>query len=218
LKILATADYHSDGEAFRRTAVKADELEIDIVTICGDITHFGSVTEGRKLLQSIAHINSSILFIPGNCDPPSLIEKTGNLECIHGRCKQIRNLNFLGVGGSSPSPFNTPFELEEIDIAELLKQGLKSCNKHMESILVSHSPPKNTAVDMTYEKAHVGSISVRDFIEKIKPLLVVCGHIHESPGVDTINGSIIVNPGPARHKRCAIIDLTNEIKVKLDHL
>ena len=218
MKILATADYHSDREAFRKTALKAEECEVNVVLICGDITHFGSIEEAKELLQSIADIEPVILFIPGNCDPPSLTENLGNLECIHGRCKQISNINFSGVGGSSPSPFDTPFELTEEEIAELLNRGYRDCDKNMRSVLVSHSPPKNTLVDVTSERDHVGSTSVRDFIESTKPSLVVCGHIHESAGIDEINGSIIVNPGPARHKHCVLISLTDKIKIELDHL
>lgn len=218
MKILAVTDFHGDSEAFRKTARKAKESEANVVLICGDITHFGSIEEARELLEGFANIKPAVLFIPGNCDPPSLTENLGSLECIHGRCRQVSNINFFGVGGSSPSPFDTPFELTEMDIAELLKQGFKDCNKNMKNVLVSHSPPRNTLVDITFERHHVGSTSVRAFIEKVKPSLVVCGHIHESAGIDEINGSILVNPGPARHGYCAFISLTDEIKIELDHL
>lgn len=218
MRILAVADFHGDSEAFRKTVRKTKESEVDIVLICGDITHFGSIKEAKDLLNNFSNIESAILFIPGNCDPHTLTENIDSLKCIHGRCQQINNINFFGVGGSSPSPFDTPFELTEVEIEELLKQGYRNCSKNEKSVLVSHSPPKNTLVDVTFEKVHVGSTSVRAFIEKVRPSLVVCGHIHESAGIDKINGSIIVNPGPARHGRCAFIDLANEIEIRLDHL
>ena len=215
---MATADFHGDDEAFRKTVQKAIGSEVDVVLVCGDITHFGSIKEAKELLSNFIGIEPAVLFIPGNCDPPALIEDIEGLKCIHGRCRRIDKINFFGVGGSSPSPFNTPFELTEVDIEELLKQGYGNCSKSEKCVLVSHSPPKNTLVDVAFGKDHVGSLSVRTFVEKMRPSIVVCGHIHESPGIDKVNGSIIVNPGPARHGRCAFIDFTNRIEIKFDQL
>ena len=48
-----------------------------------------------------------------------------------------------------------------------------------------------------------------------KPLLVVTGHIHEARGIDKIDETIIVNPGPAHMVRYAIIELGEKIHVKL---
>lgn len=219
MKILATTDFHGDAEAFQRTALKATESYVDLVLLCGDITHFGSVEQAKELLSCLNEIEPPVLFVPGNCDPSTLTEeKVGTLTCIHGRCKQMNNTNFLGVGGSSPSPFDTPFEITEAEIAILLHQGLETCVGGEGVVLVSHSPPKNTIVDVTFRGDHVGSSSVREFIQKTKPMLVLCGHIHEAIGVDKINKSIIVNPGPAKQGHCAIIDLDRDVRVRLDHL
>ena len=219
MKILVTTDFHGNAETIRRTAQRAEESNIDTVLICGDITHFGSPQQANELLSCLDKIKPPVLFIPGNCDPPELIEKkVGTLECIHGRCKQIDHINFFGVGGSAPSPFDTPFELTELEIDKLLRQGFKTCTKGEKIVLVSHSPPKNTIADVTFRGEHVGSFSLRSFIEEIRPMLVLCGHIHEASGIDKINESIVVNPGPAKHGHCAFIDCNKKIKVTLGHL
>lgn len=219
MKILAATDFHGDAEAFQRTALKATESCVDLVLLCGDITHFGSIEQAKELLSCLNEIEPPVLFVPGNCDPPTLTEeKVGTIECIHGRCRQMNNIDFLGVGGSSPSPFDTPFEITEVEIAMLLRQGLETCIGGGRVVLVSHSPPKNTIVDVTFGGDHVGSSSVREFIQKTKPMLVLCGHIHEAAGVDKIGKSIVVNPGPARHRHCAFIDLDRDVRVRLDRL
>ena len=206
LKILATADFHGSAEAFQKTALKAKQSHANVVVVCGDITHFGSLRQAKELLSSLLNIQSQVVFVPGNCDPPVLAEeKVDTIEPIHGRCRQIGNICFLGVGGSSPSPFDTPFELTETEIAEILEQGLNSCQTIREIILVSHSPPKDTKVDVAFTGEHVGSYSVRGFIEEMKPTLVICGHIHEAVGIDRINNTIIVNPGPAKKGYYALI-------------
>jgi Icc-related predicted phosphoesterase len=63
---------------------------------------------------------------------------------------------------------------------------------------------------------HAGSKSLRRFIETIQPRLVVCGHIHESAGIDTIGGTRLVNPGPFRHgnyTRITIDDAAVDVEI-----
>jgi Icc-related predicted phosphoesterase len=71
-------------------------------------------------------------------------------------------------------------------------------------IFVSHSPPFNTPLDVIYNGNHVGSMSIRKFIDKWskKGLLIAAfhGHIHESPDRSgsiqtTIGSALCFNPG-----------------------
>lgn len=219
LRILAVTDFHGDAEAFLKTALKARESHVNVVVVCGDITHFGALQQARKLLSFLIDLRLPVLFVPGNCDPPVLAEvKMEMIESIHGKCKQVDNINFLGLGGSSPSPFGTPFELSETVIADILGDGFRSCQVDGGIVLVSHDPPRDTVVDVTFTGDHVGSISLREFIERTKPRLVLCGHIHEAIGVDKIGDSVVVNPGPARHGKCVLVDLNIMVDVKIDSL
>lgn len=218
LRIFATADFHGNAEAFRKTALKAKQSHANVVVVCGDVTHFGSLQQAKKLL-SLLSISCPVLFVPGNLDPPTLTdEEIETVESIHGKCKRINNINFIGIGGSSPCPFYTPFELTEAEIASVLEQSFSICKTKQKTVLVSHSPPKNTWVDIAFTGDHVGSSSITKFIEEKKPILVLCGHIHEATGIDRINDTIVVNPGPAKHRHCAVIDLNRNINVKLERL
>jgi hypothetical protein len=125
---------------------------------------------------------------------------------------------FAGVGGGPISPFNTPFEMTEDEIMNVLNQSFKQCQLKPWLILVSHTPPKNTKLDAAFSGEHVGSSSLREYIEDKQPSVVFCGHIHEARGIDHIGNTIIVNSGPARHRQCAIANLNDGIEVKLDHL
>lgn len=215
--MLAAADFHGQPEVFKKTALKANQIGVNIVVACGDLTHFGSLQVASKLLSLFQDLQMPLLFVPGNCDPPALTrEKVGTAESIHGRCRQVDQYNFLGVGGSSPSPFSTPFELAETEIAQILTTAQRNCQSKHPSVVVSHSPPKNTRADKTFTGAHVGSSSVKAFIEKAKPILVLCGHIHEAVGVDTVDKTVVVNTGPAIHGYYATIDLDQKVKVKIN--
>jgi len=68
------------------------------------------------------------------------------------------------------------------------------------TIYVLHSPPHDTACDVTASRLHVGSRAIRRFVEAEQPPLVLSGHIHESPHVsgawrDQIGRTPVVNPG-----------------------
>jgi Icc-related predicted phosphoesterase len=85
-------------------------------------------------------------------------------------------------------------------------------------ILVSHPPPYNTKVDRNSGGKHVGSTSVREWMDKVKPALVVCGHIHEARGLDEIEGVKIVNCGPARSGFYAVAEVTDKVSIELKQI
>jgi hypothetical protein len=119
----------------------------------------------------------------------------------------IDDIYFLGIGGGAPGPFRTPFELTEEERQNLLENAYQSTSNPQHLVLVTHLPPRNTKVDVTHGGQHIGSRSVRMFVEERKPILVLCGHVHESSGVDKIGKTTVVNPGPATQGFCAIVNL-----------
>jgi hypothetical protein len=69
------------------------------------------------------------------------------------------------------------------------------CGAYDHLVLMTHNPPLNTTTDRIRSGVHVGSRSVREFIEKVQPDVCITGHIHESKGMDHIGKTVIVNPG-----------------------
>ncbi|MCK4252291.1 metallophosphoesterase [candidate division WOR-3 bacterium] len=211
MQIIAITDIHGH-EYFDNTIAKAIS-NADLILIGGDITNFGGEKEADPILQNINQLNNQILAIPGNCDQHSvnklLISKGINL---HRERRIIENITFYGVGGCSKTPFHTPQEYTESEIEEILSDFEKTDTQF--HILLSHSPPAKTKVDNTFIGLHVGSKAIRSFIEKFQLDLVICGHIHEARGVDTINNTLIINPGPFP-KHYAVIDLNEKIEYEL---
>ncbi len=214
MKVLVGADFHGVEMAFEEFAGRAEEEKADLLVICGDITHFGTLQQARHLLSTLAFLRLPLLFVPGNCDPPSLagVDVEG-AQCIHGKSVSVGDLTFTGLGGSSYTPFSTPFELSEEEITETLQQAWTEPRNGW-TVLVSHEPPRDTRVDRTFAGRHVGSPSVRKFIEERKPSIVFCGHIHEARGKDHINDTIIVNPGAARHGNYAEVLFSDDIEIR----
>lgn len=64
------------------------------------------------------------------------------------------------------------------------EQGLKLSYDQIPDnidILISHGPPRNV-LDYTKRGENVGSYSILDALDRVKPRLLVTGHIHESCG------------------------------------
>jgi Icc-related predicted phosphoesterase len=55
-----------------------------------------------------------------------------------------------------------------------------------------------------------GSRAARDFIERTKPTLVLCGHIHEARGQTRIGPTLVVNCGPAYNGHHVLIELNDD--------
>jgi hypothetical protein len=92
---------------------------------------------------------------------------------------QIGRWQVAGLGYSSPTPFQTPGEYSEAQLAERLQPFAEL----HPLVLICHAPPYDTTLDQIRPGLHAGSRSVREFIEIHQPEHFFCGHIHEAEGV-----------------------------------
>jgi len=170
--------------------------EADLVLLAGDLTHFGGAAEADRVLETISTYNTRLLSVHGNLDRPEvglLLEKRG--LSLHGTAQVVDGLGIVGLGGSNPTPFNTPCEYGEQKIENLLEEGLAALDGHRPFVLLSHPPPAGTTADRLSSGQHVGSAAVRSFIERHQPAYCICGHIHEARGADLLGPTVIINPG-----------------------
>lgn len=206
MRIVAIADLHGRIE---NLDLAGEDLErVDLVVLTGDITNFGRRLQAVRMLEPIQARSRRLLAVPGNCDYPEvegyLTELGINLD---RSCRQFGGRNFLGLGGSLPGPVPTPNEYDEDQLAQFLKAAHSQAAEGLDSILISHQPPLDTAADQVSPGQHVGSRSVRQFIDEHQPLLCLTGHIHEAASIDRIGSTHIVNPGPLAGGHYAHIEL-----------
>jgi uncharacterized protein len=243
MRILLTSDLSN-----RTPRIPQEDIDSsDFILIAGDIT-MGARSEKltRKVFTKIANLfpePKPIYLIPGNHDSPDL---AGNPEYfppnviqMHNKIKTIadpvsgKSLLLLGFGGSSRIPFFSPedppnrFTWEDCEFYDHLdnlfqRSITENNNRKIFTLLFIHDPPFNTTLDQAYNakahRKHVGSQSVRKIIETYQPNLVVAGHIHESPSVDQLGTSILVNAGEGKFHKYALIDIDlnqGTIKVEL---
>ncbi len=206
MKLLALSDLHGDYSHVEAIRKKAGDF--DVLVIPGDITNFGPDEIAYKLFEMF---NVPIMTVPGNCDNISLLKILEEKSIsLHNSSYTIGELTFIGLGGSNPTPFNTPFELSEKKIGESIGKLLSRLNKNKKIILISHAPPRNTTDRLPV--GNVGSEALERFLGRFD--LVVCGHIHEARGAVQVKGTLVVNPGQGSKGHAAIITIEDEITVE----
>ncbi len=206
--IFAISDLH--GAAEKLEMVENRISSADLVVVAGDLTKHHTVDEAMQQLDIISSYNSRIVAVHGNWDNPQVREELQNRDiCIHADGKTIDDIGFFGVGGSSPTPMNTPSEYSEKQIATWLKKGFDKIQHTSRKILVTHSPPRGIR-DRTFFGMHVGSKAIRDFLESTIIDLCICGHIHEAHGTEQFHHTKVVNTGAIKNGRyCTIYAGTN---------
>lgn len=216
MKILAAADFHgnSSGEA---NLAKFLDCGYDCLLMLGDLTNFGPMEAAESLLELVRSHGIPSLAVPGNCDPKQvlqLLEKYG--VNLHGKRQSLNEITFVGLGGSNITPFKTPFELTEAEIKEELAVAGGEITGQW--ILVTHTPPYGTALDIVNSGTHVGSKSMREYVEQKQPTVVVCGHVHEARGIDTLGNTLMVNPGPISRGFAAEIKMSGKRRPEIELL
>ena len=183
----------------------------DLVIIAGDLTNFGGGNEAREVLEEVGKYNKNILAVTGNCDAKDVDDYlTGKKINLHGRTVDVDGVSITGAGGSLPCPSPTPNVYTEEEYEDIFEKSQMGKNGSC-VILVSHQPPIGTLNDKLTNGDHVGSRTVREFIERYQPLVCFTGHIHEAPGIDTIGATKIVNPGPLGTRSYAYLDVSDDI-------
>jgi len=190
------------------------ELNPEAVFIAGDITNMGPVDTVDDVLS---RIDVPCFAVPGNCDPREILETLEHSDTVslHGAQINLGRMTIVGVGGSNPTPFGTPFELTDKQIDDVLNSAMKKMQKSIHNVLLCHAPPYGTLDKPAGE--HVGSQSIRKHMKSFD--IVCCAHIHEARGIMEVDGVKIVNPGAAMDGHCAMIHFGNDAKdIKIELL
>ena len=119
------------------------------------------------------------------------------------------------MSGAPYSRLHTPNEIAEDEILSLAEDGWKDVSVAVRTVFVPHAPPSQSTLDRTSGGLHVGSISVRRFIERRQPTVTICGHIHESRGVEKMGRTQVVNCGLAAKGMYAVITLDKTVEIAL---
>lgn len=190
MKILAFTDLHENMAAFSRlkTAIRNEGVGLAVCT--GDFTIFGRRT--KEMLGKLDTLGVPVVLIHGNHEDEDevrqVLKGTKNIRWAHQEVLDVGPVRFIGFGGGG-------FGQEDPDLEAFEQRMAGKFNGS--TIFLSHAPPYGTALDQPDAGWHVGSETLRALIARRRPMLVLCGHIHECfHRRDTIAGTLVINPGP----------------------
>ncbi len=207
MRVLMATDLHGARRALDAIPVAAREHRADLFLAVGDLTDFGRPRGYAKDL--IGRVPVPTQAVPGNCDPPSVMAELDGLGVnLHMRRTKVQGLTFVGLGGANPTPFGTPFEIEEDEIWRGLDAVMEPG-----AVLVSHPPPYGH-LDVVRTGEHVGSTAVLRIVEKYRPRAVLTGHIHESPGIEA-GEVVMINPGPAADGHLGLVEFGDRVSARI---
>lgn len=174
-----------------------------------------TVQEWVKLAEErLKGTGVKVYMMPGNDDRWVIDEVLEDSEVVvnpHERVIEVKGgLELVSLGFSNPTPWQTPRELPEDELQKKLSKLLDQAADPDATILNVHAPPYGTILDLApsldeglrvvrksgqVEMVHVGSVAVRNAIERYQPLVSLHGHIHESKGVARVGRTMCFNPG-----------------------
>jgi len=200
LKILAAGDLHGDTSLAKKLAEKAEKEKVDLVVLCGDLTMGEISTE--NLIGPFVKRKEKVILIPGNHETiatADFLSELYGVKNLHGYSVKYRNVGIFGAGGANIGLF----QLNEKEIYDLLKKGFDKIKYLKKRIMVTHVHPEGTKMEK-FTKFFPGSEGVKKAIDKFKPDVLLCSHVHEAEGIEEkIGKTKVVNVG----KKGKIIEL-----------
>jgi Icc-related predicted phosphoesterase len=160
----------------------------------------------------------------GNDDEPSVLATLDahdgdRVVASEGRTVELDDRHtMITVGLSTPTPWDTPREASEVDIAAAIDAAAADVGDIGRCVFNLHCPPKDTPLDTCLKLEDPstlapgelpkpvrqggrfvpiggGSVAVRTAVATYQPLVGLHGHIHESMGRFRIGRTQCFNPG-----------------------
>ena len=204
--LVVIADVHGEFDRLQRTLELVGEVRASVALLVGDLAldpprlsparererdvHDESV---RRVVSTVGEaLRCPVVFVPGNHDLPEPPPDTNGINA-DGRVVEIAGLSIAGLGGSGPAHHGFPYEWNEQEAAAKIETMLG--DRRSVDLFLFHAPPVNTSLDRLWTGGHVGSSAIANAIERARPRLLLCGHIHEAWGVECVSGAPCINAG-----------------------
>lgn len=192
MKILALSDIHGDKSFVRRMAEKGAKEKVDLVILAGDLVNeFDDSSEG--LIGPFKEKGLEVAIIPGNHEGLAEIEfikeKYGAIN-LHGYSMKFGDVGIFGCGYAD-IVMHTLTDEEFHSTLKKAHESIKDCKK---KLMVTHVQPNDSILGL--KMPGWGSAGVRKAIEEFKPDIHICGHIHETHGIEEVIGKTkVINVG-----------------------
>lgn len=192
VKILASGDIHGDISAARELAERAEKENVDLVVLCGDITFAERSTEG--LIGPFVKKGKKVILIPGNHESFATADFLAELygaTNLHGYSIKVGDVGLFGCGGANIGMH----QLTEKEIYDLLQKGYDKIKDSKTKIMVTHVHPSGTHMEK-FTQLFPGSTGLKRAVDRFKPDILLCSHVHEAEGIEEkIGNTRVINVG-----------------------
>jgi Icc-related predicted phosphoesterase len=200
MRILAAGDIHNREILKEKIVEKANSGNYDLFLGLGDYY------TADFYLDFVKKIKIRKLCITGNRDFNFETPADGDFPDLYNYLKvdlkfNKENYKVVLIGATFPANFKR-------DILEWLKDFDSS-----RIIFVSHYPPYLIR-DWSDWGVHAGIKDFRELIIRIKPILWLCGHIHEDAGISKFLKTTVINAAVCEKKKAYGIKLDSGLNVE----
>jgi len=190
MKILALSDVHGDLAFIREMAEKGAQEKVDLVILAGDLTDEEGNVHG--LVGPFKAKGLEVAVLPGNheglAETGFLVEKYKALD-LHGYTIKKGDIGIFGCGYADVGMH----QLTEEQFFNTLKRAHDSLKDVKKKLMVTHVQPSDSIIGLGI---FPGSTGVRKALEEFKPDIHICGHIHETHGIEEkIGNTRVINVG-----------------------
>jgi Icc-related predicted phosphoesterase len=169
----------------------------------------------------------------GNDDHQETLDAVKDLDHVKNPDNKVVYIDetheMASLGWGNPTPWNCPRDCSsEEELGGLVDKLVSRVQDVSNCVFNFHVPPKDCGLDAAplldtsvYPPkpvikggnqviTGVGSSSIRAVVEKLQPLVVLSGHVHESRGTARVGKTLVINPGseyPEGVLRGAIVNI-----------
>ena len=199
MKILALSDLHGDTELVKKMAVLAEKEKVDLVTLAGDIFDQDNHVDG--MIGPFKDKGLEVAILPGNHEGLAHINflcQKYKIKNLHGYSIRIGDIGIFGCGYADVGPH----QLTEQEFFKTLKDSHETIKDTKRKIMVTHIHPDKSIFGFG---VFPGSSGVRKALDEFQPDIHICGHIHETEGIEEVIGNTkVINVG----KKGRIIEIS----------
>lgn len=198
MKILALSDVHGDKDLIREMAEKGAREKVDLVILAGDLVGFDKNVEG--LIGPFKRKGLEVAILPGNHEGMAeinFLEEKYGAKNLHGYALLKGDLGIFGCGYGDVGIH----QISNEELFNTLKRAHEKIKGAKKKLMVTHVQPDKCLIGLN---VFPGSKGVRKALEEFKPDFHICGHVHETAGIEEVIGKTkVINVG----KKGKIIEL-----------
>lgn len=211
--ILLNGDYGFDGTQRYAVKEKDGDAKEDVID--------EAIGQADQMLAELESRDEPVYMVPGNWDLQSyeIYHEHREMTDIDRDSTEIDDVHIAGYGAfETPTRPELPLYQEFMDEYPDREERETAFFDHKDDleqaydpqsetdILLAHNSPQGAELDTVQTDdgpRHIGSIVLRDVVDKHQPDYVVSGHVHESSGTEELGETTVINPG---YRGAVIID------------